>query len=1018
METLAQLRVHLLGGFRVFFGDQPVPDTAWRQKRAATIIKLLALEPSHRLHHEQVMDILWPNHDLDAQRNNLHVVSHYARRALASAGAPRPAFLTRDGDMLVLGPAGAVWVDLDAFEQAVAASWRTDELVVVQRAIDLYAGDLLPEDPYEEWLEHRRTTARTSYLALLTRFGRLLAERGDVNRAVGVFQQLVALEATQEEAHVALMRLYALAGQRSQALAQYERLVDALYRELDAEPERATRELADAIRDRRYPETSQPLVPEHILASAAATPAQSCLPALVSDLIGREREIAEIRQALSTTRLVTLTGPGGVGKTRLGIATAHAIADTFPDGVAFVDLAPLREPRLVVSAVAGALGVREAGGQPLIEAVKAHLRDRRLLLVLDNYEHVVDAATIVTQLLEHAPVLKVIVTSRMRLRLRGEHEYPVPPLALPSTRQQPSVECLSRCAAIALFVERAREVAPGFTLTPANATAVADICGYLDGLPLAIELAAARIKVLSPEAMRARLAQPLALLSDGPRDAPERQQTLRNAIRWSYDLLGPDEQRLFRQLSVFAGSWTMSAAEALTGWDGQCRTTPRRTRASSTSGHAIPVPNSVTDPAVLDALVALVDKNLVTRRAEPDGSLRFGMLETIREFGREQIRLSGEAPAVQKQLATYLLALAEDGRKDVEGPNHQRWLDEMERERDNLSAALHVTIECLPGDLGLRLATALYGFWYIRGPLSDAEVWIERAITRGAEAPHALRARALYQGGELARVRGDYRRATCLARQSLALSEQSGDAAGIASASFLLGNIASSEGRYACAVERFDEALRRYRALDNPDRVAFVLNNYGQALRRQGDVARAMTMFEEARALWGALDSGWGVTVASVSLAEAAYDCGELPRARRLFQASLRYYRDIDDKWGIADCLHGLGAIAAAFGQPDRAVTLMAAAELLCEVTGVVDSPDERARNYDILAAAAATLGAAAHDAAWQRGWEAALDDTIAQALESVVDAEADRRRTHVRARDRGGLTLVWRGDTSDELAS
>jgi DNA-binding SARP family transcriptional activator len=482
------LHIQLLSGFRVVVGDTRVPDLAW-QRRPAAIVTLLALEPSHRLHRERLMDVLWPDLDLAAQGNNVNVALHAARRALTSVGAPPAVFLTRDRETVVLGPPEVVWVDVDAFEQAVARAWRNNEPTAMREALDLYAGDPLPDDPYEEWLEGRRMTLRTGYLALLTRLGQWHAERGETAHAIEAFGRLVATEPAQEDAHIALMRLYALAGQRAQALAQYEQLTATLDRELDVEPDDATQELAAAIRTGQYPDTATPLVPDAPLPAPPRPPLVSTLPAFISDLVGREREIAEVRQLLATARLVTLTGPGGIGKTRLAVAVAGDLTEAFPDGVVFVDLAPLRDPSLVVTAIAQPLDVRESGEQPLVERLTAHLRERRLLLVLDNFEHLVEAAPVVASVLEGASRVKALVTSRMRLRLRGEQEYPVGPLVVPELTTS---EHLSQYAAVALFIQRAREVKPDFQVTNENAPAAAELCARLDGLPLAIELAAAR----------------------------------------------------------------------------------------------------------------------------------------------------------------------------------------------------------------------------------------------------------------------------------------------------------------------------------------------------------------------------------------------------------------------------------------------------------------------------------------------------------------------------------------------
>ncbi|MEX2315413.1 MAG: TIR domain-containing protein, partial [Thermomicrobiales bacterium] len=366
-EETGHLRIQLLGGFGVSIGGRAVSEAAWRQRRAASIVKLLALEPTHRLHREQLMELLWPELDYAAQLNNLRQALHHARRSLESAGMPRGLALERDGDIVVLAPAGLVWVDARAFEQAVVDAWQALTPASAQEALALYSGDLLPNDLYEGWAEQRRTTLRAGYLALLARLAALYDERGEPAEAIDAWQRLVAVDPTNEAAHAALMRLYAGSGQRRHALTQFDQLVAVLERELDASPEPDTCELAEAIREGRFPGAGMAT-----LRPAQASP--TSLPIPISQLVGREQELAELRQLLATERLLTLTGPGGIGKTRLAIEVARSVADTFPNGVAFVDLAPVRDPERVIPAIAEALGIREDGSRPLAATLAIALR--------------------------------------------------------------------------------------------------------------------------------------------------------------------------------------------------------------------------------------------------------------------------------------------------------------------------------------------------------------------------------------------------------------------------------------------------------------------------------------------------------------------------------------------------------------------------------------------------------------------------------------------------------------------
>jgi predicted ATPase/DNA-binding SARP family transcriptional activator len=956
--------VHLLGGFRVTVGDARVADSAW-QRRPAAIVKLLALEPSHRLHREHVMERLWPDLDLDAQANNLNVVLHAARNALISAGAPRGAFLTRDRDMLVLGQPEALWVDVSAFETGVAAAWRASDPVPCRAALDLYSGDLLPEDPYEEWLEGRRTALRTSYLALLTRLGQLLAERNDAAGAIEAFQRVLAAEPAQEDAHVALMRLYGLAGQRSQALAQFDQLVAVLERELDAEPEHSTRDLAGAIRAGRYPASAQPLVPEVLPPAPPTQPIPTNLPAFVSDLVGREQEVAEVKQLLSTARLVTLTGPGGIGKTRLGVAVAGDVAETFPDGVVFVDLAPIQDTSFVVPAIAQALGVREIAEQPLDVRLKDFLRERRMLLVLDNFEQVAEAAPVVASLLEAAPYVKALVTSRLRLRLRGEHEYPVPTLAVPGVDDLPIESMLAQYAALVLFIRRAREVQPGFGVTIENAPAVVAICSRLDGLPLAIELAAAHSKVLDPPALLARLDRPLALLSGGARDLPARQQTMRNTIQWSYDLLDLNEQALFRHLSAFVGGWTLEAADAVAG--------------SDRDGEG----------AVLDGLASLVDKSLVTRHGQPDRTMRFDMLETIREFGLERLEQHAELAPVQRRHTTYYLGLAErlgwqwveDAHADIVALRRQ-----FELELDNLRAALGWVEECGAQEpevleTTLRMSGTIVHLWRRFGLPTEGRRWIESALAQRAPVSAAARATALNAAGFLATDQGDVVRAEAFLIESLALAGELGNAELLSTALSHLGRLAAWQGNTAQAQELLEQALRLARPLGKTLLTVNVLDSLGGVAMVVGDYAQAIARFEEGLEIAQQHSSSYpGMTILN-DLGRAWLLHGDPARALPYLTESLRLNHALGPSRAVADCLEDIACVAVSQAQAERAARLLAAAERLREVLATPRRAVEIPRYADLLERGREQLPEPARRSVWADGRALSLDEAVAYAL-------------------------------------
>jgi predicted ATPase/transcriptional regulator with XRE-family HTH domain len=595
-------------------------------------------------------------------------------------------------------------------------------------------------------------------------------------------------------------------------------------------------------------------------------PATSGFPALptpLTPLLGRNDDVTRVTALLlqESVRLLTLIGPGGVGKTRLALQVATTMRPAFPDGVAFVSLAPLADPGLVLSSVAQVLGVRDTGGTPLDEQLAHALQGRRLLLVLDNCEHVLEGAGAIAGVLEACPQLVVLATSRASLRLRGEQEYPVSPLALPSFDHAPTVAEAGDAAAVHLFVERARAARPGFTLDPDNVGAVAAICARLDGLPLALELAAPRIKLLSPAMLLARLHHTLPLLTGGGPDLPDRQRTLRSALAWSYGLLEDGERRLLRGLSVFAGGCTLDAAEVVTG---------------------------ALAPAEMDVLAtlgSLVDQSLV-QMEEVGGEERIALLETIREYAAEQLRAQREEGAVRTAHAAYFLALAEDAARHAEGPQQIAVFQHLEAEHDNLRAALAWAREQGETELGLRLASALRRFWDVRSHLSEGRTWLEEALAAGAAAPARPRAMALDAAGRLAYSQGDYGRANMLHVEALALWRELEDRAGIAASLNNLGSLANRQGDFGRAVALLEEALALARELGDQGLCAVTVIYLGHSASRRGDVTMAAAHYQEALRLCGDIGERYLLPYALEGWAWATHDQGEGERAGQLYGAA------------------------------------------------------------------------------------------------------------------------------------
>jgi predicted ATPase len=744
-------------------------------------------------------------------------------------------------------------------------------------------------------------------------------------------------------------------------------------------------------------------------------PPPSNLPAPLTRLIGRKQDVAALRNALlrGEVRLLTLLGAPGIGKTRLSIAVARDVQDAFTDGAYFVALAPIGDPALVLATIAQTLGIKETAGQPLLETLKSALRAKRLLLLLDNFEHLLEAAPGVVELLEACPGLKALVTSRAALHVRGERLYGVSPLLLPNLTQPPLIASLARTPAVALFVERAQAVMAEFRLTEQNAAAVAVICVRLDGLPLAIELAATRVKLLPPETLLARLEQRLSLLTDGARDLPPRHRTLRAAIAWSYDLLDAGEQTLFARLGVFVGGCTLAAAAAVCNASGDL------------------------PPDISDAVAALVDKSLLRQEAgvapseypEP----RFVLLETIREYALERLAASGEADHLRRQHALYYLGLAEGTATLRRDANWIERLVRLEAEYDNLRAALAWS-QAAAGDarIGLRLARELLFVWMQRGYWTEARSWLTRVLAHPEAAEQTvLRAQVLTSAGLMLVLLNDYVAAQAAFAESLAICDELGDTHERAWVLERLGWLAREQGDVTLAHARLEESLKLYRELGDNDGIIVVLNTLGEVVVIQEDPARAAVLLEESLALSRSLGnaigtawalnhlghvalleqdyqratrleleslavfraSGWhmGISWAFHGLGESALASGELVGAHEWFTRGLSQFRMLSDRAGVAWCLAGLGSVAGLRGFSVQAARLWGAAEALRKVIGCRSAPAGRATYERAVATVRANLGdEATFVAAWAEGQAMTLEQAIADALNTTSPASAD----------------------------
>jgi predicted ATPase/DNA-binding SARP family transcriptional activator len=947
---------------------------------------------------EQLCYLFWPDEpDATARRSLAHLLTHL-RRAL-----PAPDLLITSTDQVGLNGTLA-WADTVAYERLIATAAPRERAKALQQAADLVRGPFLdgfslPDRPeFDDWAAQERQIWERRSLETLAALIEHHTAHGEYSSAIDAAQRYLAIDELAEEIHRHLIQLYALSGDRSAALRQFERCSSMLDRELGVSPLPETRAVYEAalsgelrIENRvpsgRLRNTSAPAADSQF----STLNSQFFIPAPAGPLIGREQELAAICTLLrrADVRLVTLSGPGGAGKTRLGIAAASLLAGEHADQAAFVALAAVRDPALVPATIAQALGVRESTGQPLLEILKMALRERQLLLLLDNFEQVTDAAPLLAELLAAAPGLQLLVTSRALLRISGEHVVAVPPLALPpltnderrttnderpfpsterrhmtnDTKFYPADEALSssvlrpssipleamaQYGAIALFLARVQAGTPSFALTEANAHDIAAICARLDGLPLAIELAAARMKLLSPRMMLARLDRRLALLTDGPRDLPERQQTLRATIDWSYSLLDVGEQLLFGRLAVFAGGWTLEAAEAIGPAAGELSI------------------------RLFDGLHALLDKHLVQQQIAADGEPRFTMLETIREYALERLTDRGEAPATQQAHALYFCDLAERAEPKLRGPEQVAWLDRLEEEQDNLRAALAVCLEARDwrletgdagrgdtslqppvsslNETGLRLAGALAVFWRGRDHLSEGRGLLARALAAtpppiaagaaDARAALAMRAKALAGAGVLAVFQGDQEAANDQLTESVALLRVLEDQHAIADTIGFLGMALAFRGEWAASQAAIAESEQLARATGNAPALALALYGQARTLIERGDDRQARVRMEESLAVARIAGDIGNIALIATDLSQLILRQGDYTTAQRYSEEGLALARAVKDRGYIAQALNNLGELARCQGDDAKAEAYYLESLALFRLQGAnVDAP-------------------------------------------------------------------------------
>ena len=993
------LEFRLLGGCDIRVHGRPLPPPRYRKEW--WLLALLVLRHDRESSRDALAEAFWP--DSDGDRALL-----YLRRSLTNlrhALGPEAARLLSPSPRTLRFDLSGAFADAAAFDRAVrkTPSHSPSEEELAQ-AVELYQGPLLP-DCTEEWVLPEREERAQAYLAALEDLAQKATDRSDPAAAVHWLRRLVFAAPRRESASGALMIALAEGGDRVAATQVYQDLRRLLRQELNTEPAPETRAL-----HRRL--TEQEALPP----AAAPSPAPLALtlrhlPIPLTDLIGRTQEIEEVTGWLRRGRLVTLLGTGGVGKTRLAIAAAEAALPQFAAGVWFVDLAPLSAPSLVPEAVAKALGISDEAGRSAEEWLAEALAASSLLLVLDNCEHVLDAcAALSSHLLSACPHLRVLTTSRQVLGVPGEQAYAVPSLRLPPQERlgpeadpayaEKNVLALLEYGSVRLFTERATQTSPSFRLTRRNAESVVEICHRLDGIPLALELAAARVRSLSPQEICARLEDRFRLLVVGNRAAAPRHQTLRAVIDWSYGLLSVPERSLLHRLSVFAGGWRLESAEAV---------------CAGSSGEGVIEPWEV-----LDLLTGLTEKSLAfaeMTRVGTDGVTRYRLQETVRQYARTRLVECGEEEAVRGRHRDEFLHLAERANPEMQGPGQTAWLDRLEEDNGNLRAALDWCLEEPDGaQTGLRLASDLFFLWWIRGYFAEGQRRYTAVLGRaGAEARTAARARTLSRAGGLLSVYGDaasarplFEEGLAIARalgnrkaeanllcnlgdistnsdlpaaraaleQSLAIHREIGNPSGIAHSSLLLGNVALNQGQFAEAEALYSESLSLNRALGNPQKIGHALWCLARYSMNQDDYAQARILLEECVALFRELKDPWGLSAALALAGEAALQEAEYVQARPLLGEHLRLVTQMGMRRSAPWALRCFGRLAVVQAEWARAARLFGAADTFQGVEATL-SPAEASA----LTAAQSALGEAAFEASWSAGKALSLEQAAEDAF-------------------------------------
>lgn len=956
------LRLELLGDFCVKYGDQPI--TSIVSARLQSLIAYLVLHRETPQLRQHLAFLLYPDSSESQARTNLRNLIHLLRHAV-----PEPdSFLAHDTLTLQWRADSGFALDVVEFEAHAAlgleraAKGESDGAIEhLQAAVELYRGDLLPSC-YDDWILPVRERLSQKYIELLERLIEQLIEQHNPRAALVHAQKLMRCDPLREETFRTLMQIAAATGDRAGVVRYYNTCTTVLERELGVSPSHETRALFDQL-------SNEPAAATRAVQTRAPSPRRNHLPLYLDRFVGRECEKVELKKLISQHRLVTLVGAGGVGKTRLSVATASDLLDDVRDGIWQIDLAPLADPALVTQTVATVMDVREQSGRPLIQTLADALNGKELLLILDNCEHVIHAArSFIEYLLRAAPDVSFLATSRQILGITGERVFRVPPLRVPDPIPWSSYKdgedraaALELSESAALFVERAMAALPTFVLSSANANAVAKICRRLDGIPLALELAAARVKLLNPDQIATGLDHACALLTRGGSNTVTHHKTLRATMDWSYETLSPHEQTLLRQLSVFAGGFSVEAVEAV------CADEEHGDGRDSFS--------------TLDILSDLVDKSLVALESNGGGTRPY-LLEIVRQYAREKLLEAGEAQSVSARHLEYFTTLAETGEAKLCGSEQRSWLKNLEIEHDNLRAALEWS-RLVPdaGEGGLKLAAALWHFWEMKGYLTEGSRWLESRLDNATDSPR-LRAKALGGFATLIWLQGDYPRAEKHLNVALALYRQLGEKQGIALALNDLACQAGIMGQVDRAEALLIESLETAQLAQDKRLISLALSNLGEVARCRGDLHTAAQRYAESKTLSDEVGDEYNSCNALFLLAQAARQLGRHDEASALYKQCLEFAREIESNLFLSESFEGLAVVAVARRNWREAVRLMGAAAALREAKGIIATLADGSELEIRKAELRVELGEAMFRAAWAEGKALSLEQTIECAME------------------------------------